>query len=91
MDILIPSFILGALGLIFGIGLAVASKKLNVRVDPRLEEIHGLLPGANCGTCGGAGCFAFAEDLLSGKENINACRVCRGQKREKIIEILNRK
>ncbi len=91
MDILIPILTLGTLGLIFGIGLAFASKKLAVQVDPRLERIHGLLPGANCGACGGAGCFGFAEDILSGKRKIDACRVSADNVKEKIAEVLGRK
>jgi RnfABCDGE-type electron transport complex B subunit len=91
MDILIPILTLGFLGLVFGIGLAFASKKLAVQVDPRLERIHGLLPGANCGACGGAGCFGFAEDILSGKRKIDACRVSADNVKEKIAEVLGRK
>lgn len=90
MDIIIPILTLGILGIIFGVGLAVASKKLAVHIDPRLERIHGLLPGANCGACGGAGCFGFAEDLLSGKRNISACRVAEEEIKEKIAAILGK-
>jgi electron transport complex protein RnfB len=91
MEILIPILTLGALGLIFGVGLAIASKRLAVQVDPRLEMIHGLLPGSNCGACGGAGCFGFAEELLSGKKNPDACRVSEEKIKEKIAEILGQK
>jgi electron transport complex protein RnfB len=91
MEILIPILTLGFLGLIFGIGLAVASKRFAIQVDPRLEKIHGLLPGSNCGACGGAGCFGFAESILSGKVKIDACRVASYQTKEKIAEVLGRK
>lgn len=91
MDILIPILTLGSLGLAFGIGLALASKKLAVQVDPRLEKVHGLLPGANCGACGGAGCFGFAEGVLSGKFSIDSCRVARDEAKEKIAQVLGRK
>jgi len=47
MGIFVPVMIMGALGILFGAGLAVASKKLAVTVDPRLEKIAGLLPGVN--------------------------------------------
>jgi Na+-translocating ferredoxin:NAD+ oxidoreductase RNF subunit RnfB len=91
MEILIPILTLGILGLIFGIGLALASKKLAVQVDPRLEKIHGLLPGSNCGACGGAGCFGFAEALLSGKMEASACRVSAEQVKEQIARLLGKK
>jgi Na+-translocating ferredoxin:NAD+ oxidoreductase RNF subunit RnfB len=91
MEILIPVLTLGILGAIFGIGLAFASKRFAVGVDPRLERIHGLLPGANCGACGGAGCFGFAESILSGKVKIDVCRVANEAAKEEIAKLLGRK
>lgn len=91
MEILIPILVLGSLGLLFGAGLAIASKSLAVKTDARLETIHGLLPGSNCGACGGAGCFGFAESLLSGKLPLDACRVSTEQTKERIAELLGTK
>jgi Na+-translocating ferredoxin:NAD+ oxidoreductase subunit B len=91
MEILKAVLVLGGLGLIFGIGLAIAGNKFAITVDSRLETVHQLLPGANCGACGNPGCFAFAENLLAGKVHLEACRVCRKEAREKIEEILNKK
>ncbi len=91
MEILIPTLTLGVLGLLFGIGLAVASKKFRVETDPRLEKIMGLLPGSNCGACGGAGCFGFAESVLSGKLSVDACRVSKEETKAKIAELLGKK
>lgn len=91
MEILIPIITLGILGLLFGIGLAIASKRFAVATDLRLERIIGLLPGANCGACGGAGCFGFAEDILSGKRSITACKVAEEKAKEKIAELLGQK
>jgi len=91
MEILIPILTLGFLGLVFGVGLAIASKRFAVQTDPRLEKIHGLLPGSNCGACGGAGCFGFAEAILSGRVKIDACRVANDAAKEKIAEVLGRR
>jgi len=91
MEILIPVLTLGFLGLVFGVGLALASKRFAVQVDPRLDKIHGLLPGSNCGACGGAGCFGFAEAILSGKVKIDACRVANDKAKGAIAELLGRK
>ena len=60
MDILIAIGILGGLGLIFGLVLAAASKVFYVETDPRLDQLQEVLPGANCGGCGYAGCNAYA-------------------------------
>ncbi len=91
MEIFIPILTLGVLGAIFGVGLAIASKKFAVQVDPRLEKIHGLLPGSNCGACGGAGCFGFAESVLSGKLPVDACRVSEERVKEQIARLLGQK
>ncbi len=88
MEIIIAILILGSLGLFFGIGLAIASKKLAVQVNPKLDEVFHLLPGANCGSCGNPGCFGFAENLLAGKATLESCRVCNEEAKEKIAKIL---
>ncbi len=68
-----PAVVLGAMGLILGLGLAFAAKKLAVPRDPRVEKINGLLPGVNCGGCGFAGCMQFAEAVLSGDAPADGC------------------
>lgn len=64
---------LGGLGLFFGAGLAFASKKFAVYVDPKVEEIIEALPGANCGACGKPGCSAYAEAVVKGETPPNMC------------------
>ncbi|QVK21325.1 electron transporter RnfB [Mycoplasmatota bacterium] len=59
--------ILGAIGLVLGLGLAIASEKFYVEEDLRLEKINQLLPGVNCGACGYPGCGGFAEGIISGE------------------------
>ena len=68
-----PVLIIGVLGLVFGLVLAVASKLFEVKIDPRVEEIISVLPGANCGACGKAGCAGYAEMIVNGGEDINKC------------------
>ena len=58
--------VLGALGAIFGLVLAIASKVFAVEVDPRQEAIMEVLPGANCGGCGFPGCSGYAASVLAG-------------------------
>ena len=72
-EILIAIGILGGLGLIFGLVLAAASKLFHVETDPRLEQLNEVLPGANCGGCGYAGCGGYAEAVLSGDAPIGKC------------------
>ena len=52
MNILAPVLVLGILGGVFGLVLAVASKIFEVKKDPREEAVLSHLAGANCGGCG---------------------------------------
>lgn len=63
----------GGLGLLFGGGLALASRALYVEVDPRVEQILEVLPGANCGACGKPGCSGFAEAVVKGEVGVADC------------------
>lgn len=66
MNILIPILILAAIGLIAGLGLAIASKILSVPVNEKEQQIRDALPGANCGACGFSGCDGYAKALADG-------------------------
>ena len=78
----------GGLGILFGVGLALASKKFAVHVDPRIEEVEEALPNANCGACGYPGCSAFAEAVVKGEISPDGCSVGGATVAEKIAEIL---
>jgi Na+-translocating ferredoxin:NAD+ oxidoreductase RNF subunit RnfB len=66
---------LGGVGLAFGVLIAAAHRKLKVWEDPRIDAVAGLLPGANCGACGSAGCRAFAEKLVKREAQPVTCTV----------------
>jgi RnfABCDGE-type electron transport complex B subunit len=55
--------------------LGWASKTFHVEVDPRVEAINEVLPGANCGGCGFVGCGEYAESVASGDTEVNLCTV----------------
>lgn len=65
--------LMGGLGLVVGVGLAIASKIFYVYVDPKILAIDGELPGANCGGCGYPGCTSNAEAIAAGKSAPNSC------------------
>lgn len=73
--IILSVALLGSLGLLFGGLIAVATKKLWVWEDPRIDAIAGMLPGNNCGACGQAGCRAFAEGVIAGAVQPAQCTV----------------
>lgn len=66
--ILIAVLVLGAIALVASLVLYFVSKKFAVEEDPRIGQVAELLPGANCGGCGFAGCSAMAESLVKGAD-----------------------
>ena len=83
--------ILGGAGLLLGLVLAFAGKRLAVKVDPKQEKTSKLLPGANCGVCGFSGCHGMAEALFEGKIDSMACPVADEETTSKIADILGKK
>ncbi len=63
--IIITVLSLGLLALFSAIILYFIAQKFKVYEDPRIDEVQAILPSANCGGCGFAGCRAFAEALVS--------------------------
>lgn len=63
-SIIIAVVILGGIAFVAAIVLFVCSKKFAVFEDPRIARVNELLPGANCGGCGFAGCNAMAKALV---------------------------
>ncbi len=61
------------LGLLFGIALALASRLLKVKEDPRQQKVLSALPGSNCGACGFAGCSNYAEAIVLDHAKITLC------------------
>ena len=53
--------------------LAFADKKLKVEKNEKLEALEGIMPGANCGGCGFAGCSAYAEAVSKGEAKAGLC------------------
>jgi RnfABCDGE-type electron transport complex B subunit len=56
--------VLSGLGLILALLLFLLAKKFKVVEDPRIDEVEKVMPGANCGGCGFAGCRAFADSAV---------------------------
>jgi Na+-translocating ferredoxin:NAD+ oxidoreductase RNF subunit RnfB len=62
--ILLSSIVLAAIGILAAVILYFVSQKFKVYEDPKIDEVAELLPGANCGGCGFAGCRNFAETVV---------------------------
>jgi len=88
MELLLGAGLLAFLGLIFGAGLYVASKKFAVDIDPRIEKIEEALPGANCGACGFPGCSGLAAAIVHGGADVTTCPAGGSAAYKKIAEIM---
>jgi Na+-translocating ferredoxin:NAD+ oxidoreductase RNF subunit RnfB len=75
VNFLIAIATMGGLGFVFAGALAIADKKLRVEENPLIGQINDVLPGANCGACGKAGCYDFAVNVVEGKMAVNGCPV----------------
>ena len=63
-----------ALGILSAVVLYFVARKFKVDEDPRIDEVEKMLPGANCGGCGFAGCRGMADALVQ-RDDISA-RYC---------------
>ena len=86
-----PVVILCAIGLVSAVLLYVVARCFKVYEDPRIDQVEKLLPGANCGGCGFAGCRALAEALVK-SDDISSlyCPTCGGDGMKKIGEMLGK-
>ena len=74
--ILISMGVLGVIAFLAACLLYVVSLYFKVEEDPRIDLVTAVLPGANCGGCGFAGCRNFAEACVkAGNTDGLACPV----------------
>ncbi|MFW5490323.1 MAG: FAD-dependent oxidoreductase [Desulfovibrio sp.] len=80
-------FLLG-LGLTAAVILAVASRLLYVKEDPRIELVESSLAGANCGGCGYPGCAGAARAVVAGKEGADVCVIGGQEVMERVARVM---
>lgn len=87
-QILYPALIIGIIGLLFGAILAFASIVFKIEKDERIDQISEILPGANCGGCGYAGCSALAQAIVENGARITKCNLITPDKAKQIANIM---
>lgn len=80
-------FLLG-LGLTAAVILAVASRLLYVKEDPRIERVEAVLAGANCGGCGYPGCAGAARAVVAGQAGVDVCVIGGNEVMERVAEVM---
>lgn len=86
--LLLAAGIIGAIGIIIGVFLGVASEKFKVEVDEKEILVREELPGNNCGGCGYPGCDGLAAAIAAGTASVNACPVGGPAVADKIAAIM---
>lgn len=87
-SIIISVVVLCAVGLVIGLLLGAAGKKLAVPVDEKVLAVRECLPGNNCGACGFPGCDGLATAIAAGNAPTNGCPVGGSPVAEKISEVM---
>ena len=88
LNILIAVGFMAVLGLVLATVLVIANRRLYVYEDPKIDLVEDMLPHANCGACGTAGCRAFAEQLVTGELQPGACTVNSSEMNQQIASFL---
>lgn len=77
------------LGVLLAAVLFLVAQKFRVEEDPRIDQIEKLMPGANCGGCGFAGCRAFADSCVkAGNLDNNFCPVGGNETMKQVAAVL---
>ena len=80
--------ILGGVATAFGACISVVNARFRVWEDPRIDAVRDLLPGADCGACGLAGCRAFAEAVIDGAVAPAQCTVMGSDEKADVADLL---
>ena len=86
--IVIVAIFMATLGTGLAALLAIASRRLYVFEDPRIEQVEEMLPHSNCGACGTAGCRNFAEKVVAGDLKPGKCTVNSPQQNNTIASLM---
>lgn len=73
VDVLTAFAVVVAVGLFFGILLALFINLFGIEEDEKTKQIRSALPGINCGACGFKGCDDYAAAMAAGEAKPNLC------------------
>lgn len=88
LNVALTGSFMAGLGVTLAGLLAIANRRLYVHEDPRVDAVEEMLPKANCGACGTAGCRAFAEAAVQGTIDPAKCTVNPPEMTQAIADLL---
>lgn len=86
--ILVAVLFAAGLGFLLAAVIGATAKAFAVESDPRIETVTEMLPGANCGGCGYAGCADLAKAIVEGRADPSLCPVAPPEGSRRIAEYL---
>jgi len=87
---LMATLVVGGIGAVCALILGISLVTFAVKMDAREKEVVEMLPGANCGACGFAGCAALAHELTANPDAPMACPAVKDETIRQIAAILGR-
>ena len=82
--LLLAAVIIGAIGIVIGVLLGIASEQFKVEVDEKEILVRAELPGNNCGGCGFPGCDGLAAAIAAADKIASIMGVESGGSEKKI-------
>ena len=73
--ILAAAALMAGAGVLLGAVIGAVARIFRIEGDSRVDLVTELLPGANCGGCGKAGCRDFAKSVVAGENPPGKCPV----------------
>jgi RnfABCDGE-type electron transport complex B subunit len=73
VTMILAAVVLSLLAIAMAWVLGWANKTFHVEVDPKVEAVLDVLPGANCGGCGYVGCGEYAEAVVLAGADVALC------------------
>ncbi|MBR0458428.1 MAG: RnfABCDGE type electron transport complex subunit B [Victivallales bacterium] len=83
-----PVIVLTVIGILLALAIGLVLKFFGAEVDPKVEQIGALMPGANCGGCGFAGCNDYVNAMVEGRAKPGLCPSMNKSTLAKVSEIL---
>ena len=85
---MIDVVMLTVVGVLMALAIGLVVKYFGAKADPLAEKLGELMPGANCGGCGFAGCGDYANAMATGKAKPGNCPSMSDDTLKKICELL---
>lgn len=85
---MISVIVLTVTGILMALAIGIIVKYFGTTPDPRAEQLAPLMPGANCGGCGFAGCNDYVQAMIEGRAKPGLCPSMTKENIQKAAKIL---